>query len=157
MSKLTPQFSANRTVRQYTESYYIPAATSYLKRSANKCAEGLQISRKLAEFNSKWGKIALGETTTKIVDGEYLFLTSVTLNGIMPEEISVELYAQGQENAAPERQEMKLVAGTKEKADQQYSAQFKSSRHSEDFTVRIVPNFEGAKTPLENNRILWQH
>ena len=31
MAALTPEFSANRTVRQYTEEHYIPAATAYAR------------------------------------------------------------------------------------------------------------------------------
>ena len=33
MAVLTPEFSANRTVRQYTEEHYIPAATAYARRA----------------------------------------------------------------------------------------------------------------------------
>ena len=29
MARLTPRFSANRTVREYTEQHYLPAATAY--------------------------------------------------------------------------------------------------------------------------------
>jgi len=30
MAVLTPRFSANRTVQEYTEDYYLPAAARYL-------------------------------------------------------------------------------------------------------------------------------
>jgi hypothetical protein len=36
MARLTPRFSANRTVREYTEQHYLPAATAYHLRSANR-------------------------------------------------------------------------------------------------------------------------
>ena len=32
MARLAPQFSANRTVREYTESHYLPTATEYQRR-----------------------------------------------------------------------------------------------------------------------------
>lgn len=35
MSRLTPYYSTNRMVREYTEKYYIPAADEYLARAAN--------------------------------------------------------------------------------------------------------------------------
>ena len=35
MSRLTPQFSANRAVRQYTEQHYLPGAASYARRAAD--------------------------------------------------------------------------------------------------------------------------
>jgi starch phosphorylase len=38
MAQLTPRFSADRAVREYTEQHYLPAATAYLSRVANKGA-----------------------------------------------------------------------------------------------------------------------
>ena len=43
MARLTPRFSANRAVREYTEQYYLPAAAAYRLRIANKGAIGRQI------------------------------------------------------------------------------------------------------------------
>ena len=40
MARLTPRFSANRTVREYTEQHYLPAAAAYRERAANKGAVG---------------------------------------------------------------------------------------------------------------------
>ena len=36
MARLTPRFSANRTVREYTEQHYLPAATAYRERARTK-------------------------------------------------------------------------------------------------------------------------
>ena len=44
MSQLTPRFSANRSVREYTEKYYLPLATTYQARSAEKGKTGKQIT-----------------------------------------------------------------------------------------------------------------
>ncbi len=43
MARLTPQFSTNRTVRDYTEHHYLPAATTYRERAADKGAAGRNI------------------------------------------------------------------------------------------------------------------
>src|ERR1041384_2737991 len=40
MARLTPHFSTNRTVREYTEQHYLPAAACYRERAANKGAVG---------------------------------------------------------------------------------------------------------------------
>jgi len=40
MSRLTPQFSANRAVREYTEQHYLPATAAYNSRVAKKGAIG---------------------------------------------------------------------------------------------------------------------
>src|SRR3984957_7095439 len=43
MARLTPRFSANRTVREYTEQHYLPTAAAYRSRTANRSAIGRQI------------------------------------------------------------------------------------------------------------------
>ena len=43
MARLTPRFSANRTVREYTEQHYLPAAAAYRERAADKGAVGRHI------------------------------------------------------------------------------------------------------------------
>ena len=40
MARLTPRFSANRAVREYTEQHYLPGAASYRQRAENKGASG---------------------------------------------------------------------------------------------------------------------
>src|SRR5262245_59796295 len=41
MGELTPRFSANRTVREYTERYYLPAASRYAERALGRAGEAL--------------------------------------------------------------------------------------------------------------------
>jgi len=43
MARLTPHFSANRAVCEYTEQHYLPAAIAYQSRVANKGAVGRQM------------------------------------------------------------------------------------------------------------------
>ena len=43
MARLTPRFSANRTVREYTEQHYLPAAAAYRERAADNGAVGSQV------------------------------------------------------------------------------------------------------------------
>ncbi len=40
MARLTPRFSTNRTVGEYTERYYLPRAASYLQRAADTGKQG---------------------------------------------------------------------------------------------------------------------
>ncbi len=40
MTRLTPQYSANRTVREYTANHYVPAAAAFAARTANKWERG---------------------------------------------------------------------------------------------------------------------
>lgn len=62
MAQLTQRFSANRTVREYTEQRYLPAASAYQKRAANKGAIGRQIIDWRRSLDQKWSKSAFRRT-----------------------------------------------------------------------------------------------
>jgi hypothetical protein len=61
MARLTPRFSANRTVREYTEQHYLPAAAAYRLRVANKGSIGRQIVDWQQSLEQKWGTLRFGE------------------------------------------------------------------------------------------------
>jgi len=54
MAQLTPQFSANRMVREYTERYYLPAAPAQRRRSAGKGSLGAEIETWHHRFAEGW-------------------------------------------------------------------------------------------------------
>ena len=161
MAILTPRFSANRTVREYTENYYLPMALNYLKRAADNGAVGERIIGAQHELNAQWRGIKWGETTVDVSEGIYRFWTHVWLNGIAPNHIRVELFAEGLANQGPERipmeQEVK-DGGAPDwlQAPRAYYAHVPTTRPAEDYTVRILPDYEGVAVPLEDNHILWQ-
>jgi len=55
MALLTPRFSADRTVREYTEQRYLPAATAFRERAANGGAVGRQIVDWQHAVEQGWG------------------------------------------------------------------------------------------------------
>ena len=156
MAILTPRFSANRAVREYTEQYYLPAATEYLKRAANKGAAGLKICALKNELLGKWNGISIGAIQTKKTDTEYQFSVPVFLNQIKPENVLIELYADGLNGAQPQR--IKLIAGELQERDSTYLCQaaITTERPETDYTVRIIANNEIISVPLEENYIKWQ-
>lgn len=155
MATLTPRFSSNRTVREYTENYYLSAATNYKKRAGRKGAAGKKIVSARHELSEKWGQIHFGEVQIQNVDGGYQFQAQVELNGINPDDILVELFAEGLNSDLPER--IKMKAGKdKDRKESIYSTQVQTSRPAGDYTVRIIPDYKGVAVPLEDNLILWQ-
>ena len=157
MARLTPQFSANRTVREYAESYYIPAATAYYKRAAEQGKAGLQFVDWHHTLCNKWANIRFGDVNVETNDEWHLFEAQVYLNGIGPAAVHVELYADKSEDGNPVRFEMnryqQLVGAENGYI---YKGKVSTKRPSGDFTVRIVPYFTGAAIPLEETHILWQ-
>jgi starch phosphorylase len=157
MARLTPLFSANRAVREYTDQYYIPAAAAYRERAANKGAIGVEMVNWLRALEQNWGNLRLGEmsATTK---GEYhVFEVQVYLNGLETNAVNVELYAEGVNGSNPVRQEM-MRGGQLVGAENgyTYSTKVLATRPDTDYTVRIIPHRPGVSIPLEASRILWQ-
>jgi starch phosphorylase len=156
MSKLTPRFSVNRTVREYTEKYYLPAAATYLKRAADKGALGNRIFNSQHELKTKGEKIKFGEIHSERLQNGYQFHVQVMLNGMNSDEVFVQLYAEGVNSAEPVKVNMDIDSVSENGTMHIYRAKIISSRPSGDFTVRIIPNYESISVPLENNWILWQ-
>jgi starch phosphorylase len=157
MARLTPRFSANRTVCEYTEQHYLPAATAYLLRMANKGAIGRQMIDWQHGLEQKWATLHFGDVKIETRGEQYLFEVQVYLGALAPKAVRVELYADGVTGSAPVRQEMKHV---RQLADVQggyvYSAAVSASRPPADYTARMIPNCDGVAIPLEDARILWQ-
>ena len=61
MARLTPRFSANRAVREYTEQHYLPAAATYRERAADKGAVGRNIVNWEHTLKEKWATLRFGE------------------------------------------------------------------------------------------------
>lgn len=156
MSTLTPLFSANRSVREYTERYYLPAAANYIKRSAEKGAAGVKIVSLHQELRNKWMEIRLGEVQIESVENGYIFRLRVLLNGIHPDKILVELFAESDNGAAPIKISMEPDPNYPNGDEQMYHAQVTSTRPATDYTARIIPGYENLSVPLEDNLILWQ-
>ena len=95
MARLTPHFSANRTVREYTEQYYLPAAAAYRKRLADKGAVGKQMVNWRQALEQNWATLRFGDVKVDTDGGQHIFEVEVYLHVLDPEAVRVELYADG--------------------------------------------------------------
>jgi starch phosphorylase len=157
MAQLTPRFSTNRAVREYTEQYYLPAASAYRERTADKGAIGVDIINWRHALEQKWAALCFGEVKVE-TDGEHhVFEVQVYLDDLDPEAVRVELYANGADGGAPERLEMKRVRQlVGAKYGYAYRAEVRAVRLATDYTVRLMPYRDGVAVPLEDAHILWQ-
>ena len=157
MACLTPRFSANRSVREYTEQHYLPAAITYRKRAENKGAVGRQMVDWRHTVEQKWATLHFGEVKIKTNGKQHVFEVQVYLNDLDPEAVRVELYADGVNGVGPGQQEMKRVrqlAGTS--GGYVYTAAVSAVRPATDYTARVIPHCSGVAVPLEADTILWQ-
>ncbi len=158
MAQLTPRFSADRTVREYTEQHYLPAASAYLERADNKGEKGKKIADLLHDLNQKWGSMHFGEVKIMSVENYYKIEAQIYFGDLDPDTLQVELFANGIAGEGPAVQ--KMARGIKiEGTDNAFyfDASVTSGRPATDYTPRVIPNLPGVSVPLETDLILWQH
>ena len=157
MARLTPQFSASRAVREYTEQRYLPAASNYQSRTAQKGLLGKRMVESQHRLEKQWSALHFGEVRVEIVPGQHVFEVQVFLGDLDPQAVRVELYATGIWDKAPVRQKMKLSPPQSDvPGSHVYSAAVSADRPPGDYTARLVPHCDGVAIPLEDARILWQ-
>jgi starch phosphorylase len=157
MAQLTPNFSASRAVREYTEQHYLPAAALYRERSANQGAVAKQIVDWRKAVDEKWGGLRFGDVRVETKRDQHVFEVEVVLNGLDPNAVRVDLYAEGISGGDAARAEMKLAQAHPDAWGRSiYSAAVSNVRSASDYTPRVIPQRPGVAIPLESDRILWQ-
>ncbi len=156
MARLTPTFSSNRAVRQYTDEHYLSAAAAFHERAENRGSVGVDLTAWQAELAKHWYTLRFGSATVQKQGEQYLFQVQVFLGDMNSEAVRVELYAEGENGADSITQTMHrgehLVGAPSAFA---YSASVLASRPVADYTPRLVPQHAGASVPLEAPFILW--
>ena len=104
-----------------------------------------------------WAKLHFGEVKVATEGGQHIFEVQVYLNGLEPDAVRVELYADGVNGGSPVRREMTRVRQLVGAANGYlYSACVPASRPTGDYTPRLLPRHPQAAIPLEAAHILWQ-
>ena len=155
MARLTPAFSANRTVREYTEKYYLPLAASYTWRAAEGGKLGADLLQWQNGLASSWNRSRFGFVKVETRDAVLYFEVQVYLDGLDPGAIRVELFAGAPDGGEPLCQPMHRAEQPDSTGAHIYLAQMPATRPAGDFTPRLVPYHPSASVPLEANRILW--
>jgi starch phosphorylase len=157
MARLTPRFSTNRAVCEYTEQHYLQLASSYLARAADKGAIGVKLVNWHQLLEQQWSALHFGELRQETTGEQHVFEVQVYLDDLDPTVVRVELYANGVDGSAAERVEMQrvrqLVGALNGYA---YHAEVPAIRPATDYTVRLIPHHDGVAVPLEDAHILWQ-
>jgi starch phosphorylase len=156
MATLTPEFSASRAIREYTNDRYLPAAAGYRARAADDGKLGVDLLQWRKLLAGDWDALRFGEITVDTRDGEHRFQIEVIPGELHQDQFRVELYA----GAAGAAEEPEILAACRSSAGQPgtivYSVCLSSKRAAADYTARVVPLHTGASVPLEAGQILWQ-
>ena len=157
MARLTPQFSTNRMLRQYTDEFYIPAAQALRARQRDNGHLGREIEQWRDKINKHWANIHFGNLDISQEKEQLHFQVQLYLDDLSPQDVLIELYAAPQQ---PDSQPEHWPMTRKEKLTGAingfiYSCTISTSRPASDYTPRVRPWHEQINTPLEDNHILW--
>jgi glycogen phosphorylase len=156
MARLAPRFSANRTVREYTEQYYLPAGTAIRDRAASQSAAAVQLIKWRHALEQAWPTIRFGDVKIETAADQYVFEVPVFLGGLDPSAVCVELYADPMDGEDALRLEMTADRQPAQKGETLYRVRVPADRPASDYTVRLIPCHDCVSVPLEASRILWQ-
>ena len=106
MARLTPEYSANRAVRQYTEEHYIPASTAYAARADQQGKLGGEILAWQQKLAREWSGVSFGAAKVETGNGSARIEIAVHLGRLDPDAVRVELFANGRNGDAPVRKAM---------------------------------------------------
>ena len=157
MATLTPRFSTNRAVREYTERYYLPAAAAYRRRAADRGTLATRLVAWQRALSAHWREARFGAVRVDTREGEHHFTVDVHPGGLHVDAIRVELFADAVHDGEPLRHMMtrgQALEGSV--GGYEYTASVPVSRPAGDYTPRLLSHHPEARTPLEAAHILWQ-
>jgi starch phosphorylase len=157
MARLTPEFSATRAIREYTESHYLPAASRYRERAADDGAVGTSLLQWKQDIGRHWSTVRFVRVQINTHDEQHFFEAVVAPGSLTADHLRVELYA---DSAPGKCASLEVMSASGPRPDAPgsytYSAQVSATRSASDFTVRIIPQHLNALVPLEASQIVWQ-
>jgi glycogen phosphorylase len=164
MRKLSPVFNTNRMVRQYAETFYIPAIERGTKLAANNMKRAIELAHVKDALRHRWQNIKIvgvhtGGNGHYKVGEEMKVEALVDLPEVKPTDLSVQLYAGGI-SATGELEHPQALMMT-------YSKEMGPNRHlftgtiqcrtsgRQGFAIRILPGIQDLATPFEPGLITW--
>ncbi len=157
MAALTPRFSANRMVREYVEQHYLPLARAFRRRIADDARLARSIGAWRQRMRRHWSGIRFGVVERRTMDNRHVFSAQVYLDDIPPEEVAVELYAEGLDGRPPERHPLKRMEPLAGAVNgYTYLGVVAAQRPIDHYTLRVRPQHAEALVPMEEWHILWE-
>jgi starch phosphorylase len=157
MSQLTPMFSSNRMLRDYTEKLYLPALQDFKSRCDNQAALAKTLCKWESCLNTHQDKIHWGDLRIRLKDGTSHIAVSVYFGDIPANYIQVQLYADPLND-----DELPICLNMQQGATLPgslngfiFDTELKTQRPIEHFTPRVIGLQNTARVPAENSLICW--
>ncbi|MDP3090537.1 MAG: alpha-glucan family phosphorylase [Nitrospira sp.] len=158
LSRLTPQFSSNRMVREYVDTIYVPACALLRHRLEHEGKLAVELDEWQVRIRQSWKEIRFGDLQVTSVGDHWHFEVLVYFGDLDPDQIRVELYADPQDDGERPTRIVMHQQGTIPGSVHGYVfwADSPATRPAHHFTPRIVPFHPAATVPLEESLILWK-
>jgi starch phosphorylase len=156
MSQLTPYFSANRMVREYTERFYLPLAAHYHQRTAMDGELGKRLAQWLQHLHDFWPKIHVEQVQAEDQGAQQTFRLHVYLGDLTAEDVSVQLFSEPAADIQENIHQIPIdhpIPGAVN--GYVYSTTIPAVRPLKDYTPRIIPRHPACLVPIETQHILW--
>jgi starch phosphorylase len=157
MSSLTPKFSSNRMLREYTEKLYLPALADYKMRNQN----GVELAHKLEQWQTQLAhygdNILWGDLRVELHTDSRSFVVSVYFGDVPVDYIQIQLFADAKNPGhSLFCQKMNCEAAIPGSLNGFiYRIELQSNRQVEDYTPRVIAVHKSVQVPCENHFIKW--
>ncbi len=155
MAELTPVYSANRTVREYCDRYYLTGAAAYARRCEDGARRSIDLVSRRAALEAHWKGLRFGTIRVRS-DGEgHNVEAALYLDDLDADAVTVELYADARGPHPAACVPMKRGAALIGARGYSYAATLPLSRPGSDFTPRAVPARGDSLGVIEQPFVLW--
>ncbi len=162
---LSPFFNTHRMVQEYTERFYLPAATRYRALTADSLAGAKALAAWQARVRLAWPQIRVeaieaGALTDLQVGREIQVQARIGLGPLTPDDVRVELLV-GRVNADGDLVDVQATplksTGTESGGVYMYEASGVRCRASglRGYTLRVLPHHPDLATPFQPGLIVW--
>jgi starch phosphorylase len=165
IATLSPVYSTQRMVTEYTQTYYVPAARLAAALSADGFARAKALVAWKKTLRQNWSDVrieAVEPEAEKLAAGQTAGVRVVVrLGGILsPDDVTVELYAgpvDADRNLIAPRRIVLPCTGTLSPGVYGYAGTLPSERSGQQgFTVRVLPSHPDAVLPQELPLVTWE-
>ena len=167
MSKLAPEYSTNRMVRNYAEKFYGPASAQWSKLTADEYAKAREVwgwKQHMMEHFDGIRILSVSDSMSEngggaMVGRDLNVQAELDLGGLSPDDVRVELYygkldEDGQlSGGQPRRMNVK---NTGDDGQVKYAADMPCTRSGRTgYTVRVLPRHPDIAEPLDMGLLRW--
>ena len=162
IATIMPRFNMRRMLTEYTEKFYAPAAAQWRRYSDDSFAGARRVAEWKAHVRAAWPGVRLrrvDQAVARIRYGATLrFEVAVQLNGLAPEDLTVELVFTHPDESIPAKAKRYVMhrEHALEAGEYLFSRELSPDRCGKmDYRVRVFPTHELLTHPFEMGMMTW--